>query len=135
MAALTLFSVPPRSAGDISSAGGLLFLFTCGAASAAIVLLSSIDGLASRLLHSPITTYLGRISYSLYLTHVLVILTIVHVWGGVAKLPVLVGLAIPVSIAVAHIFNRVVEAPAGRLGRWLEARMSGWRSNGPTPGN
>ena len=81
--------------------------------------------LASRWLESAPAQWLGRVSYSLYLSHVLVIkaLEIVapDVWGW---------LAIPASLAVAEFITRLVEAPSialsRRLGSWVE-RLGGAR--------
>lgn len=79
--------------------------------------------LASRWLESAPAQWLGRVSYSLYLSHTLVI------WGLRIVAPSCWGwLAIPASFAVAEILARLVEAPSIALSRlvgiWVE-RLGG----------
>jgi peptidoglycan/LPS O-acetylase OafA/YrhL len=67
--------------------------------------------------------FLGRISFSLYLTHLPILVGFVYLfgdrnWGLVA----LVG--IPISLGVAYLFWRFVEQPSHRLARWLGRRAS-----------
>ncbi len=75
--------------------------------------------LASPLLESAPAQWLGRISYSLYLSHTLVI------WGLQIAAPAYwAWLAIPASFAVGELFSRLVEAPSialsRRAGSWVE---------------
>lgn len=66
-----------------------------------------------RLLEGPIPQWLGRISYSLYLSHALVIALAVRTfgpWGGVA--------ALPAVFAVGWLIWRLVERPSIALSRW-----------------
>lgn len=69
------------------------------------------------LLASPVPQWLGRISYSLYLTHLPVLVWLV---GGLGLSPAIALLAI---VPLAEIFYRLVEAPSARLGR----RLSKWQ--------
>ena len=106
-----------------------------GAAAAALLLSARIGGdfyfgaffligaalgdrrLASRWLESAPAQWLGRVSYSLYLSHVLVI------WALQIVTPAYwAWLAIPASFALAEILARWVEAPSIALSR----RMGGW---------
>ena len=81
----------------------------------AILLPSGIRGALSR----PWPVALGRISYSLYLIHLLVILSSVHLLYEILPLPVIAGGAFVVSLLAAWLFHRWVEAPSNRLGRRL----------------
>jgi peptidoglycan/LPS O-acetylase OafA/YrhL len=68
--------------------------------------------------------FLGTISYSLYLTHVLILLVVVRTLPGLAYRPVGVRLAAGVAVlalalAVAWAAYRMIERPGQRLGRWI----------------
>jgi peptidoglycan/LPS O-acetylase OafA/YrhL len=63
--------------------------------------------------------YLGRISFSLYLVHVPVILALTIFTHGSLSLPVLIAIVAPVSIALAAVFDRYIAAPSATLGHKL----------------
>jgi peptidoglycan/LPS O-acetylase OafA/YrhL len=63
--------------------------------------------------------YLGRISFSLYLVHVPVILMLTILTHGALSLPLLIAIVVPVSIALAAAFERTVTAPSASLGHRL----------------
>jgi peptidoglycan/LPS O-acetylase OafA/YrhL len=70
-------------------------------------------------LNTSVCHYLGRISYSLYLTHGTVLFTLLILLYG--KIPVFLLLIafLAVSLGVAHLFCICVEEPAMRLGKRL----------------
>jgi peptidoglycan/LPS O-acetylase OafA/YrhL len=70
---------------------------------------------ARQLLRSPPLSYLGRISYSLYLVHMICILVLFCIIPDANPLAT-AGLVIITSIAAADLLNRLVEVPANRLG-------------------
>jgi peptidoglycan/LPS O-acetylase OafA/YrhL len=84
------------------------------------------QGRLETLLLKRIPRYLGKISFSLYLVHVPVILALTIITHGALSLPVLIAIAVPVSIALAAIFDRIVTAPSATLGHQLTqaARVS-----------
>lgn len=88
-----------------------------------LILLAASSGERESFLDHRLLVGLGTISYSLYLTHAVVLLTIVHVARGVAPLPVLIAAVPPISIAVAVAFHRLVEAPSAELGRQVARGM------------
>lgn len=94
-----------------------------------IVLVLSTPRLARWLVIPPFR-WLGRISYSLYLTHVLVLLAIVHAFGGHVALPLLLGAGLVASLLVGDLFHRVVERPALLLGRRLSRSLIRRRPSG-----
>lgn len=61
--------------------------------------------------------WFGRISYSLYLTHMVVLGTIVYLLHGHVAPMVAVTIVIPVALVVAELFYRLVEAPTILLSR------------------
>jgi peptidoglycan/LPS O-acetylase OafA/YrhL len=78
---------------------------------------------ATRLMEAPALQWLGRVSYSLYLTHVILLLTVVHALYQWIE-PTLVAWSVPVlSLAVAAGFHALVEAPSIRLARTWAARL------------
>ncbi|MGC4006445.1 MAG: acyltransferase [Pirellulales bacterium] len=68
-------------------------------------------------LRAKFPVWLGRISYSLYLWHLPVLLTIVHLGYGRAPLWVLLPASIVASLAVAEAMYRFVEEPSIRLAK------------------
>ena len=79
-------------------------------------------------LKKPLLLYLGRISYSLYLIHVIVGGKIVNLGRRVSGESSLAAwgwflLAVGASILAAHILHRLVEAPSLRLGSYLKQRL------------
>ncbi len=93
------------------------FCMGCGAAM--IILIASTHGPVARFLERPAVQVTGRISYSLYLVHLLVLLSVVHLTYGVVPLSLAVACVLPLSLLLAWLFNRAVEQPAIRLGRSL----------------
>ncbi|WP_169405630.1 acyltransferase family protein [Deinococcus apachensis] len=86
-----------------------------------LIAIAAFSPYSARLLNNSIMQYLGRISYSLYLTHFIVILCLVHIAIGKVPLPVIVLTAIPMSFLVATIFYRLVEQPSIEIGRGIGA--------------
>jgi peptidoglycan/LPS O-acetylase OafA/YrhL len=78
--------------------------------------------------------WLGRVSFSLYLVHVPIIIGCANIFGPGNWLPT-IAVAIPISLIVAELFARFVEAPAHRLskrvGSAVSARVS--RAEQPVP--
>ncbi len=63
--------------------------------------------------------YLGSLSFSLYLVHVPIILTLTILTRGTLPLPLLILVVVPVSIALADVFDQLVTAPSANLGHRL----------------
>lgn len=107
-AALTLLSIP--------IANWSTFYFA-GPAAVALLVLCRHDATAQRLLSARLPVWLGRISYSLYLVHLPVMLATVHALGGTVPLPFALLAAATISIGLASAGHRFVERPAQRWGR------------------
>jgi peptidoglycan/LPS O-acetylase OafA/YrhL len=82
--------------------------------------------LVAPLLTNPVVLYLGRISYSLYLSHILVIIVIQYAlltWAPnlsqMAHLGVLLAWTTAATIAVSRVLYRYIEAPGIHAGRAL----------------
>lgn len=77
-----------------------------------------------RALLSPLPSFFGRISYSLYLVHGTVLFALVRIaWGHVA-LPWLLPAYVGLSIGLAVLAHRFVEAPAKALGHAIAGRLT-----------
>ncbi|BBH17098.1 acyltransferase [Nocardioides baekrokdamisoli] len=64
-----------------------------------------------------VVAWLGQISFSLYLIHEPIVVSIAQIDGGRMPWPATLAIALPASIAAAAVFHRWVEAPAHRLSR------------------
>lgn len=86
-------------------------------AGATLVVGAAAAGRFDRVLLRREAVWLGRVSYSLYLVHLPVILALVHVFYNRIPLPFILAAAIPAALLVAEMANRFVEQPAQRLGK------------------
>ncbi len=98
-----------------------------GVGAALVVVLSLASPLAERILSAPPLQWLGRVSYSLYLTHVLVLGALVHLLHGVVPLGWLLLGVVLASLPVAQAAYTLVERPSSALGRRLAAGRNGNR--------
>ena len=71
-----------------------------------------------RVLSGKVLTWLGRVSYSLYLLHLPVLLTVFHLFAGKAPLSVLIAATVGISLLAAQLSYMWIETPAIALGRW-----------------
>ena len=78
---------------------------------------------ARALLRNPVLQWLGRISYSLYLTHLVVLLAVVYTLYGVLPMWLILLLVLILSLAAAEIFNGWIEMPSARLGKLMAGRL------------
>lgn len=69
-------------------------------------------------LESPLIRWLGRISYSLYLTHFIILTLVVHYWPAESAL-LRVSIGAVTAFIFAELFNRLVEVPATKFSRSL----------------
>lgn len=88
------------------------------------ILLAQRRGRAQRALLSPVPQFLGRISYSLYLVHVVVLLTVMHLLGDIVRPVLLLPIVWVVAIFLADVMQRFVERPSQNLGRRLAAHRA-----------
>ncbi len=80
-------------------------------------------GPVDRGLSAPVPQWLGRISFSLYLTHLPMFVALVYLFGD-ANWPLVALIGIPASLGLAFAFFRFVEAPSHRLARRVDAISS-----------
>lgn len=87
--------------------------------SAVIIVLCTLRGPVYRILISPIPEFLGRVSYSLYLWHVIIMTAAIRIEHSVAPLPVVILIGMAISLVVADLSQRYIEVPFIRIGRRL----------------
>ena len=66
--------------------------------------------------------WLGRISYSLYLVHLVLLATLFHLFYGKVNSYILAAGVVFGSLALAQVFYWLIEKPSIHLGRWLTAK-------------
>ena len=98
------------------------------AAGAALIVTVALCGRASILATTPVL-WLGRISYSLYLIHVPIIVAALHVTGG-RHLTATLAFAVLTSLGVAQVMNITVERASQRLGRRVATTLTKLRGRG-----
>jgi peptidoglycan/LPS O-acetylase OafA/YrhL len=75
-------------------------------------------------LNNPIPQWLGRISYSIYLIHLPIMLVLIPVLIGRVPLGFVVAAVMAASLAAATLMHILVEAPAIRLGQQVTRRVT-----------
>ncbi len=90
---------------------------------AALVIVLVQDGAAKRLLRRSVPQFFGRISYSLYLVHAVVLLGVLHLIGETDRPALAFPIVWALSVALATLGQRYVELPAQQLGRRLSRRQ------------
>lgn len=103
---------------------------------ALIVLCAVFSRTVARFLESGPVQWLGKISFSLYLVHVPIILMFSRLLGADHWMRALM-FAVPTAFAVAWVFSRLVELPAHRLakrtGQWMSAMVAEYRPASTEP--
>jgi peptidoglycan/LPS O-acetylase OafA/YrhL len=115
--AIICFSVNPFHAGGIPTAIG----------STLLVALCLADTRVGDALTTPVPLWLGKISYSLYLIHVPILIAAAHLLIGTMPLFSIVVLALVSAILASEILYRAVESPSIKLGRIATERTSLYR--------
>lgn len=82
-------------------------------------------------LQRPIPLWLGKISYSLYLIHAIVLLCLLHAAAGRIPLPLIWVATVAISLGLSDLSYRFVERPSIQLGRRLTRRASPAQANQP----
>ena len=101
---------------------GILLLIN-GLAASVIIALTVSGNKVRHILEKRPVLWLGKISYSLYLVHVIVFAVLLRLMAGVPLL-LLLPLCIAAALIVAAIFQRYVEQPAAAAGRLIASRLN-----------
>jgi peptidoglycan/LPS O-acetylase OafA/YrhL len=70
-----------------------------------------------KILSGKAASWLGKVSYSLYLVHLPILLTLVHLFSGQVALPLLLAATVVLSLICAGLSYRWIESPAIAFGR------------------
>lgn len=111
------------------------FDLTWGAGAVLLLMLTLGSLSAHRTLSAGILVWLGRVSYSLYLVHLPLLIAAVHCANGLVPLWLILPAVILASLLCAEVMHRAVEIPSIRLGRLVARRLEqanpdaavGWR--------
>lgn len=98
-----------------------------GIGASLLIVLALASPSAKTILSSAPLQWLGRVSYSLYLTHVIVLGALVHLFHGFLPLMWILALTVLASLLVAHVAYLAVERPSMALGRRVSEALFGRR--------
>lgn len=103
------------------------------AASVLLILLARQPGRFRELLRTAPPAALGRISFSLYLVHVPVLVAVLHGMHDLADPYVVAAVGVALALLAAVVFNLLVEVPSRHLARAAERALArrGWRATTP----
>jgi peptidoglycan/LPS O-acetylase OafA/YrhL len=96
-----------------------------GAGSALLVVGVLSEERLAKPLAAPALQLLGRVSYSLYLLHAVVLVTVIRLLGGLIPPLVAEAMALAFVLPLAMLCYRYVERPGIQLGRLLSAKLEG----------
>jgi len=121
--ALGGLAIVPTGTTDLAVWPIPLLLAVCGLAAALLMMLSISGKGAAKVLDTKLPRFLGRISYSLYLIHVVMIEAVGRMLHGVLPPVASILVAVALSVILADLCQRWVETPATDLGRRLGRRF------------
>lgn len=121
-----LLCVPPFQVGWIDSPPDVLWLVLEGSGACIILSLCLSEVATPSFLLGSTTAFLGRISYSLYLTHMLVLVGVIRLMNGHASPSIGIVVSIVLVFPVAVAFHRWVERPSSVLARHLARQVPNW---------
>ncbi|MDJ0388131.1 acyltransferase [Roseomonas sp. E05] len=131
-AALALRPLPRLDGGQALAAGvGVAVMAMAAhdygviAGSVLLILLAQRGGSFAHGLRRPSLLWLGKVSFSLYLVHLPVLLMLTHLLRDRATPGMVALLAVPLALPAAAITHALVERPAQRLARSLPAPRTG----------
>lgn len=125
--------MPPRVTAPLWSAALVLLMAPMnrnidsllpGLGAALLIPLCLSSNRVSSALESAAPIWLGRVSFSLYLVHMPILLSVVHLWGDRIPLALLCVIAILASLVFAEIAYRLVEQPSIAIGRRMARRIA-----------
>lgn len=111
--ALILFSIYPVNLGGLpTSIGATLLVALCFA-----------DKKTDDALTAPVPLWLGRVSYSLFLIHIPILMTAAHILSGTVPMAAVLAITLAVALLAAELLYRSVELPSIKIGRIMSDRF------------
>jgi peptidoglycan/LPS O-acetylase OafA/YrhL len=89
------------------------------AGSCLFIIIALASPAASRVLRTQVLTFLGKVSYSLYLTHLIVLFSITYLLHGVWPYWSILSICLLLSMVLASMVYRFIEKPSSKLGKFL----------------
>lgn len=117
--------VPPSGPFGMAVRSTVLNDVTIGVGALVMMVVALAFPAVDKALRRPILIWLGKVSYSLYLIHPVVLLALVYGLKGVTPIWVPLLLTPPTAMLIASWFYRLVERPCMQAGRALTARPRG----------
>ena len=90
-----------------------------------MIWLAGQPGLFARVLRQPVLAWLGRVSFSLYLVHELVLAVLHHLLHGAVAPWLILVLSCCLALVAAQIFYSVIERRSHHLARWIQRSLRG----------
>ena len=87
-------------------------LWGTGLAACCYVIAAFTSSTLVRFLSGGAALWLGKVSYSLYLVHLPILLTLLHLFSGQVPLPALLAATVVISLIAAGLSYRWIESPA-----------------------
>jgi peptidoglycan/LPS O-acetylase OafA/YrhL len=102
--------------------------YTTGTAAGATlaVLLAMLGSPVKAACESRVGQWLGRQSFSLYLVHEPIIVSVAILFGGATPIIVILAVSLPIALATSWVFQRLVEGPAHTLSQTVGRAVSEW---------
>jgi peptidoglycan/LPS O-acetylase OafA/YrhL len=99
------------------------YLELCYAVGAFLLLILCLSSTAARgFLRYPAFLWLGKVSYSLYLVHLIILIAAVYLLHNVLPIAMILLLVLVISLSAAELLNRAVEMPSNEIGKRLTTR-------------
>lgn len=92
--------------------------------SALLIILSLSSDTFSNILRKKPALFLGRISYSLYLYHTIVLFSIIYIFYEVIPLWLIWIISFILTLIVSHMSQKYIEAPANNFGKLIVKRLN-----------
>ena len=101
------------------------YLELCYAVGALMLIVLCLHSAAARrFLNRSVFLWLGKVSYSLYLSHQVILIALVYLLHDTLPMIAILPLVLIASLLAAELMNRTVEMPSSELGK----RLSRWNS-------
>ena len=107
---------------------GLVFNDATASIGSALVMVLALNSpTIQRGLRQPFLLWVGRLSFSLYLTHMIVLQLVVRALHGIVPLRISILIALVSMVPVTILFHKWIEAPSARLSKRIGGRHGrGW---------
>ncbi|NIJ31477.1 peptidoglycan/LPS O-acetylase OafA/YrhL [Sphingomonas insulae] len=122
--ALILLTISPSTTNNITGYYSVALLILNGIGAVALIGVAITPSKLYDFMVGRLLVYLGKISYSLYLTHVITITCVVYILAPITGLSASLLGSFPVAIVVADICQRCLESPSHRMAKYVTKKMT-----------